>query len=203
MKERAMRVLGGLLIGGALLFSAGEAAAVPWFWGVTYQMAQPTGDTREFTDDFSFWNLGAEGRAAISENMSAGVFFGWNSFYEDVNEVISFDNIDISGPQLRHVNAIPMLANFNYYFGQPSGLMPFIGAGVGTYWIENQMEISTVSFTNSNWHFGLAPEVGVTMRIGQAVRGLFNVRYNYAFEADDITHSYWTFGFGIFPQYRY
>ncbi len=198
-----MKVLGGLLISGALLFTTGEAQAVPWFWGITYQVAQPTGDTREFTDDFSFLNLSAEGRAVINEHMTAGAVFGWNSFYEDVNELITFDNVDISGRQLRHVNAIPMLANFNYFFGKPSGTMPFIGAGVGTYWIENQMEIGTVAFTDSNWHFGVAPEFGVLMRLTHSIRGMFNVRYNYAFEADDVTHSYWTFGFGIYPEYRY
>ena len=198
-----MRVLCGLLMGGALLLTAGEAAAVPWFWGVTYQMAQPTGDTKKFTDDFSWLNLGVEGRALLSDRISAGVVFGWNSFYEDVNEVITFDNVDVSGRQLRHVNAFPMLANFDYYFGKPSGLMPFIGGGVGTYWIENQLEIGTVAFTDANWHFGLAPEFGVTMPMGHGIRGLFNVRYNWAVESDNIEHTFWTFGLGIFPQYRY
>lgn len=199
-----MRLLGGLLMGGALLLTSGEAvAATPWFWGFTYQMAQPTGDTRKFTDDFSWLNLGVEGRAVINERMTAGVAFGWNSFYEDVNEVITFDNVDVSGRQLRHVNSFPMLATFDYYFGQPSGLQPFVGGGIGTYWIENQMEIGTVAFQDANWHFGLAPEVGLTMPLSRGIRGLFNARYNWAVESDDIEHTYWTFGFGIFPQYRY
>ena len=133
----------------------------------------------------------------INENASLGLFLGWNVFNDEVDGTIGLGGVDVSGFQSRYVNAVPMLATAHYYFGDRSGRSLYLGGGVGTYWIKNRLELGLTALTATSWHFGLAPEVGVTFPTRDLAEGYLSVKYNYAFEADGISHNYWTFGIGI------
>jgi len=184
-----------------LLVLAGNAAAEAqtgqYWWAFTYQTSLSAGDTKDFTDDFSWRNMGLEGRTYLSPNFSVGVFFGWNVFNDQLDGTISLGGVDASGYQLRWVNAFPMLATAHLYLGDRSGPRPYVGTGVGTYWIENRMELGVTSVTASNWHFGLAPEAGVMIPTAGYSDVYLSAKYNYAFESGSITRPYWTFGIGI------
>jgi len=174
-----------------------EAQVDGWWWGATYQTALSAGDTKDFVDQFSWRNFGVEGRAILNDKASLGLFLGWNVFNDDVDGTISLGGVDVSGFQSRFVNAIPILATAHYYFGARSGRSLYLGGGVGTYWIENRLELGTTALTVTNWHFGLAPEIGISFPTNDMARGYLSVKYNYAFESDGITHNYWTFGIGL------
>jgi len=47
-----------------------------------------------------------------------------------------------------------------------------------------------------NWHFGLAPEIGVLIPVGFSSNINVSVKWNYAFKADDSINYNW-FGFNI------
>lgn len=174
-----------------------DAQAGEWWWGVTYQTALTAGDTKDFVDQFSWRNVGVEGRTMINRDTSVGLFFGWNVFNEEVDGTVSLSGVDATGYQSRYVNALPMLVTVHRYLGERSGLRLFLGGGIGTYWIENRFSLGRTSLTVSNWHFGLAPEVGVTFPTQGLMEGYLSVKYNYASEAGDLKHNYWTFGIGF------
>jgi outer membrane protein W len=183
-----------------LVFAANakaSAQAQEWWWGFTYQTALSAGDTKDFVDQFSWRNVGVEARSMINQNASVGVFFGWNVFNKEVDGTIALGAVDVSGYQSRFINAVPMLVTAHYYLGSRSGPRPYLGAGVGTYWIENRLELGLTSVTVANWHFGLAPEVGVIIPTQAMAETYLSVKYNYAFEANDIQRTYWTFGIGF------
>jgi outer membrane protein W len=188
-----------------LMVLAGNAKASAqgqqWWWGFTYQAALSTGDTKDFVDQLSWRNFGIEGRSMIGQDASVGLFFGWNVFNQEVDGTIGLGAVDVSGYQSRFVNAVPMLATAHYYFGQRSGPRSYVGTGVGTYWIENRLELGQTAVTAQNWHFGLAPEVGVIIPTDAMAQTYLNVKYNYAFKAGDIQRSYWTFGIGFATRY--
>jgi outer membrane protein W len=193
----AIRVLALALL---LVFVANakvSAQAQEWWWAFTYQTALSAGDTKDFVDQFSWRNVGVEARSMINQNASVGVFFGWNVFNKEVDGTISLGAVDVSGYQSRFINAVPMLATAHYYLGSRAGPRPYLGAGVGTYWIENRLELGLTSATVTNWHFGLAPEVGVIIPTQAMAETYLSVKYNYAFEAGDIQRAYWTFGIGF------
>ena len=53
-------------------------------------------------------------------------------------------------------------------------------------------------FDDNNWHFGLAPEVGVTFPLGWRVAGFGMVRYNYAFSSGGTgAIQYWGINLGV------
>lgn len=174
-----------------------EAQTGQVWWAFTYQTALATGDTKTFTDDFSWRNVGLEGRSFLNPDLSIGVFFGWNVFHKALDGTISLGNVDASGYQDRFVNALPMLLTAHYYLGDRYGPRPYLGAGVGTYWIENRLELGVTSVTLSNWHFGVAPEVGVMIPTQGYSDTYLSAKYNHAFESGGVTRGYWTFGVGI------
>ena len=174
-----------------------EAQIQQWWGGVTYQTALTAGDTKDFVDQFSWRNVGIEGRGMINPNLSVGAFFGWNVFNDELSGTASLGGVDVSGYQSRFVNALPMLATAHYYLGEAGSPRAYLGAGVGTYWIENRLELGVTSLTTDAWHFGLAPEVGFIIPSSSAAASYLNIKYNYAFEANGFTHSYWTFGIGV------
>jgi len=191
--------LGWLVVALPLVLPA-RAAAQDWLWTVTYGPSLPTGDMKAFADDFSWRNIGLEGRKVVNENTTVGLAFGWNVFAQETGELISFDRIDISGTQFRYVNAFPMLLTLHRYFGQPGGIRPYLGAGVGTYFVEERLEIGVVALTADAWHFGLAPEGGLIVPVGWRARALLQAKYNWALKANSIEHTYWTFNIGFVFQ---
>ena len=199
--KNAMRVFALALF----LFLAGcakaEAQVQGWWWGFTYQTALTTGDAKDFVDQLSWRNVGVEARSMIGRSASVGLFLGWNVFHQDVDGTISLGAVDASGYQSRFVNAVPMLATAHWYFGGRSGPRPYLGAGVGTYWIENRLELGQTAVTVDQWHLGLAPEFGVIIPTDAMAHSYLSVKYNYAFEAGDIQRSYWTFGIGFSTRY--
>ncbi len=186
-----------------VLAAAVEARAQQGFWGLTYMVSTPTGDTKDFTNDFSWRNIGLEGRYPVRPNVTVGLYTAWNVFHERTSRLISTElietgqAIDVSGVQLRHLDAFPIMANVHYYFGNRRSMRPYIGANVGTYYIKHRLEIGSVAFVDDTWHFGVAPEAGIVLPTRSNVRAFLNVRYNWAAKASDRTHTYWSFGIGL------
>ena len=192
---KTLRIVAAALV--LTVAGGAEAKAQEWFWGMEYMVGIPTGTTKDFTNDFSWRNFGIEGRYTATPNISVGLYFAWNVFHESTDSVINLGNIDVSGDQLRYINSFPIMGTVHYYFGQPGGLRPYAGVGLGTYYIENRLDIGLSSIVVDSWHLGIAPEIGVVIPVDWHVRSFLNVRYNYAVKANDITRSYFTIGLGF------
>jgi outer membrane protein W len=193
---KTMRVVAATL--SLTLLLSGEGRAQEWLWGAEYMVSSSTGETKDFVNDFSWRNFGIEGRNMVEDNVSVGLYFGWNVFAEKTDSLIQFDEATaVSGVQFRYINAFPIMATAHYYFGRRRSVRPYVGAGVGTYYAENRLEIGLVAFQTKNWHLGVAPEVGLLIPVNWDVRAMLNVRYNYGLKAGGTKLSYFTFGFGI------
>ena len=98
-----------------------------------------------------------------------------------------------------------MMATGHFYIGKKrETLRLYFGTGVGTYYIKQRLEIGLVAFESDNWHFGLAPEAGVLIKLSRDATMIFDVKYNYAFSAgeniggsSDNDIQYWGFNIGF------
>jgi outer membrane protein W len=188
-----------------LLFGAGSAKAEAqqgkWFWGLQYMVGTGVSDTRDFVGGgVSFRNFGIEGRYVSSPKLSFGLYFAWNVFNQETDSVITNfagTGADVSGFQHRYVNAFPILATVHYYFGKPRGIRPYVGTGLGTYYVENRLDIGRSSIYADNWHLGLAPELGVIIPVDWNVRAYLNAKYNWAIKSGGVEVQYFTFGLGF------
>ena len=170
--------------------------------GLTYSISVPTGETSDFINSTSFKGLSIDLRKFFSHNASVGFLIGWSTFEEETNETISTSVGDVSGEQNRLINSFPVMITTDYYFGEGREFKPFIGIGVGMYYIYHQLEQVEQNLESNKWHFGVAPEVGFAYLL-ESVYAFVNVRYNYAFGVEnEITkistaQSYLTFNIGF------
>jgi hypothetical protein len=151
-----------------------EAQQGNWFWGLQYMVTAGVSDTKDFVSGgLSFRNFPIEGRYAPSSNVTVGLFFAWQEFNHETGETINLGGADARG------------------------VRAYAGAGAGTYYIENRLDIGRSAITVDNWHLGLAPEVGVIIPVDWNVRAYLNAKYNWAIKAGGIEHTFFSFGVGF------
>ena len=179
---------------------------------LTYNMSIPTDKLGDYIDKTSFKGFGLEGRWFSNKNISFGLSFAWTVFDQRVGDPIQIvqDGVSgtVSGTQVRVVNSLPILATAHFYTGKRRDQFRlYFGAGVGTYYIMQRLEIGLVAFESNNWHLGVAPEVGVLLNFSREFTMIVNTKYNYAFSAgtslgggDDNTYAYWGINVGFVWQ---
>jgi outer membrane protein W len=170
--------------------------------GLTYSISVPTGNTSEYVSKTSFKGLSIDLRKFFSYDASVGFLLGWSAFEEETNKTISTVNGDVSGEQSRLINSFPVMITTHYYLGEGREFRAFIGIGVGMYYFYHQLELVEENLESNKWHFGVAPEAGFVYLL-ESVYAFFNVRYNYAFSAENeftkisTSQSYLTFNIGF------
>jgi hypothetical protein len=198
MKRRTLCL--AILVAGLLVLSRGSASAQQWLWGLSYGFATPTGNTKDFADDFSWRNFSVEGRR-IDENraMSLGLVASWNVFFEKTDRTSVLPNVPghVTGTQYRYINSWPILVNAHHYFGHPYRARPFIGINLGAYIIEERVEIGLVAAHETNVHFGGAPEIGFSVPRGNQI-WFVNARYHATLKAGNVPEqNYVTVSLGV------
>lgn len=155
--------------------------------GVTYNMSFPLGDTRDFIDATSWRGWGLEGRWFNNENVSFGLSWHWTSFHQQAQGTWPVEGGHVTGSQFRRISTSPFLVNAHYHFvntrDRYQKYIPYLGFGLGAYWIETRHEIGVFVYEERNWHFGLAPEGGMFVNLKHETYLMITLRYNYAFKS--------------------
>jgi len=190
-------VLFGLLL---ILLSSGAAMADNSTFGIAWGISVPTGDTNDYISQVSFRGMSVEWRNFYMRDAAYGINVGWNVFNQTNDETMFFDNGAVTGKRWHYVNAIPIYAGWFKYFSDDKRSSRFYaGINVGSAWIERRTEMGLYQLTNDNWHFAVAPEVGMNLP-WDSFLGYVGVRYHYAFEAGDSEAQQWIefkVGFGL------
>ncbi len=166
----------------ALLFAMSSFGQGGGIWNFDWSMGFPMGNTKDFIGAPSFRGFSIEGRGYVTDNIAIGGIGAWNVFYENkgwVTESIG-NNKEVYGFKRKYLNVMPLMVTGDYYFSQ-GGVQPYIGAGIGTYYIESRNFMGLYYVQGKDWHFGIAPEVGVVMPFSSSNAGLnINFKYNMA-----------------------
>lgn len=154
---------------------------------IYYNMSFPVGPTNDFIDNPSFAGVSFDGKQFISNNTAIGLLFGWNVFNKEESGLQTFPSGAVYGNTAQYINAIPFLASVTYFTNTSSrAKTKFYMVGyVGAYDILQQLEIGVNQIENNNWHFGLAPEIGVYYQAGRTTNLTLSGRYNYAFSSGE------------------
>jgi opacity protein-like surface antigen len=175
-------------------------------WGISYPMS----DTKDYIGSRASWRgVSLDVRKYVGDGVASfGGRFGWHVMDSGaVTETISIRtdelNGDVSGTQFRYLNSFPMMGVVHVYFGDPSRVNAYVGAGVGMYYIKQRFEIGLLATEQNNWHFGIAPEFGVNVPVGDSISANFSIVYNYAAKTgsdvsgNEVGHQYLVFNIGL------
>jgi len=181
------------------------AGAQMTFAGLTYNFSFPAVDLDRYVGQNSWYGATLDLRKHLTGNphVLMGFSTGWYVFYNNVNQLIELDNGAISGDQYRNFNIVPLLANATYLLGTSDQARPFVTLHAGAYYARQQLDIGLYSITQSNWHFGVAPEFGVVFPVQTETDMYINMRYHYLLGAGDylggssLTLPFFTIGVGV------
>lgn len=169
-------------------------------WNFNYLIAMPFGDTKEWVDATSFRGFSIDGNSFIEDNVSIGGSMGWQGFYEQRDNVtISRDNFDLYGTQFRYINAFNVTFDAHYHMGQPYGIRPYVGGGLGPSYVSQRGDLGLYSLVRENWHFGFRADVGVYIPFNNSDYGLnLGAKYHYILKSNDsINYEYLAFNIGL------
>ena len=169
-----------------LIFVCFQAKAQPGgLGGFAYSMGQPTWETKDFINEFSWRGIAIEYKHFNSQSLSYGLQFGWNNFGQRIDEILVFDNGAVSGTQIRKLGVVPILVSVNYHTSSMySDVCPYLALNAGTYYIQEQYSLGTFGSDKGAWHLALAPEFGIYIPAGDAYLQLA-LKLNHAFKAGD------------------
>ena len=147
---------------------------------VSYSTSVGLGDTHDFVPDFSFLGFSLDWRARVSEKFWPGVSLGWQVLYGKDEKTLHYGNTTFTGTIATNLNLIPMLITGNYYFmTDPKGVRPYGGFGVGAYAAVHRLDVGIWTVSDTSWHFGFAPELGVALPAGRR-QIVVSTKFNYA-----------------------
>ena len=132
-----------------------------------------------------------------------GIELSYNVFYERMDsKVYTRGTASISGIQYRYVNAVPMLAEAKWIKTRTLGFSPYVGAGIGTLYVNQSTDFGLYRITNDAWQFLVRPEAGGIYKISPDFGLLAGVKYNWAFKGGDLdAQSYLTANVGLIFTY--
>jgi hypothetical protein len=167
--------------------------------GISYDISVPTLDTKEFVNNISLVGFGLDARKMTHSKYSYGITFHWNSFKDDRLERVNSESGNFISIDDRSLESFPILVNGHYYFfSEVDSFRPFLGVNTGTYFIITRRSVDGVRRSDTNWHFGLAPDIGFMLHFMQDVHVMLTLRYNYAFKTSSSpTQSYFSILFGF------
>lgn len=188
------------------LDSPGARSASPPFergldWLLGWNMSVGTFDTFDFASNYSFRGGALEARYRLRPDLAVGVSAAWHVLDErEVDVTATRGRITVTGTQIRTLNFVPLLARATY------GLPDLLGEGtevwgtlgLGAYYIEKQLEVGLFSERDTSWHFGLAPELGASVRVQEDVAVFVSTAWNFVFESGPTSdQSYLNFNVGF------
>jgi hypothetical protein len=180
-----LALVSALLLGGAARAQS-DSAPVTWdtyrpnqtLWLMNWEITGPIGDFGKYIDDTSLRGFSFEGRSFIRNNVSVGLSFSWNRFYQTFdNASMPIGNGTISGPVYHYADMFGIRALGHYYFMQ-GPLQPYAGLGIGGVWDYAYQQVADLTNSQSHFDFILSPEVGL---LYVAAKGGTSVGLNVAF----------------------
>jgi hypothetical protein len=169
------------------------------YGAATYSIGFPAGDLKDYIDQNSFRGVNLEFFWHLKPNVDAGIEFGWNVFNAKENEkTYTQETRSITGVQFRYTNAVPMIAGARWRKTGGGNIQPYLGAGVGTTYINRATDFGLYRITNNTWQLCVRPEGGLIYKLSDASGATLGVKYYANFKNDDLdAQNYFTVNVGF------
>jgi opacity protein-like surface antigen len=153
----------------------------------SYSVGFPSSDFSSYICDTSFRGFSFSYSRFVKPNITAGVNFGWNVFYEEKGyDTYTTGTASLSGKQYRTNNAVPLTGNVNYYFKQSQKVNVYGGLGLGLVYNVRNTDMYVYTVEEDSWNFALQPEIGLEYKLSSNTAMTIAGKYYYAFESGEI-----------------
>jgi outer membrane protein len=160
---------------------------------IYYNMGFPMGNTGDYISKASFRGMGFEYQYLFNEHFGLGAVLQWSTFYDsDPRQTYEIENGAINGIRYKYINTVPLYVTGTYYLaGDDAKIRPYLGLGVGTYWLEKKTDLGLFTDITNSWHFGLIPKAGVLIPVSYSTSIYLGVDYNIAFKNSELDQQSW------------
>jgi len=156
---------------------------------ISWNITIPRTNYSEFIDEVSYRGFSIEGRKFKGRHATIGISLAWqvldqetfSTFHKEKGDV----GLDLSGENWRYSNMFPILLTAHYHMRRDGETRPYFGVGAGAYYIKERVDIGVYQINESDWHFGVAPEVGLLFPAGYGTEIMIGAKYNYVYQAGD------------------
>lgn len=186
-----------------LISMAGFVSGQSYF-SVTYDMAVPLGNTKDFIPKFNTRGFGVETGGRFADNFSVGLGFAWNGFYEELDYDLYGpedglpDELNIWTKAWKYITVYPFYGSVKYYLYSHSDMELYAGAIIATSLISQVTDYGVYSQVSKNWHFTLAPEAGIIYWLHKNIGVTFNGRFMWSPAAGETdAQTYLGFNVGV------
>ncbi|MND66654.1 hypothetical protein D3C87_758100 [compost metagenome] len=189
------KIIASLMLLGTISLSAQNSVV-----NVAWSLGFPTGDLSDYISDVSARGFSVGYSRFVKPELAIGFTTGWNVFHSSLPyDTYTQGSSSLSGKQWRTNNAIPILANANYYFAKKDKINSYAGMGIGMVYNRRNTDMYIYTLEEESWNFALQPEIGLEYKIDSKVALTVAGKYYYCFESGEIPYptSYFALNFGV------
>jgi len=167
-----------------------------------YQIAIPGQGLQDLLEKSSFQGWNIEYRRALTNTITVGGTIGFNVFHEEIKEATwQFDNTTITSQNQRYAHTFPIMAtvHFNPLRNEGSPIQIFMGGGLGTVYVNQEVWASSYEYRRDGWNFGMYPELGLRYVMSDETALYFSAQYMQVLNANYNNNnvSYWNLKLGF------
>lgn len=182
------------------IISATQVKAQESLFSIQYSMGFGVGDLKEFNESASFRGMSFDYRYMMQPTMGIGFETGYNLFYDHMEyATYTRGTQSLSGVQYRYTHSVPVLAAFDFYIKPDTQFNPFVGLGIGTIYINRDVDMGLYRWKSDAWQFALRPQIGVLIsRPGMGIDFILAAKYFTGFKSKDLEgQQYFTINVGL------
>lgn len=167
-------------------------------FSVQYSVGFPVGNLKDFNSSASFRGINFEYRYMVQPTVSIGLETGYNLFYNRLDyDTYTQGTRSLSGIQYRYTHAVPVLATADYYLKPDANFNPFVGLGIGTMYVNRDLDMGMFTLENDDWQFVLRPQVGAVISL-QGFDFMLAAKYMSGFKSNELdATNYFTLNIGL------
>ncbi|MDR2359585.1 MAG: hypothetical protein LBD87_07305 [Prevotellaceae bacterium] len=161
-------------------FAGAQTKKLPrLYFTAAWSVALPVFDYNEYIPSVSVNGAAFQIQFFLQENITAGVSFGWNTYYAEVPDALYSPSpeIAVSGKSYRYLNAMPLKASVNYFFGTNPKYKPYAGLGLGATYMTEHAVVQQSNFWDAQWGLLAAPEIGMFIPLSNHLGIHFSATY--------------------------
>ncbi|EJG00319.1 outer membrane beta-barrel protein [Flavobacterium sp. F52] len=189
------KIIASLMLLGTISLSAQNSVV-----NVAWSLGFSTGDLSDYISDVSARGFSLSYARFVKPELTVGFSTGWNVFHSSLAyDTYTEGTSSLSGKQWRTNNAIPILANANYYFKKSDKINSYAGMGIGMVYNRRNTDMYIYTLEEESWNFALQPEIGLEYKIDSKVALTAAGKYYYCFESGEIPcpTSYFALNIGV------